>query len=144
MSRATDDSQDKKAAHGGEAGERVRIDKWLWSARFFKTRAQAKDAIEGGKVHHEGQRVKVSKDVRPGMVLTIRQGFDEKVVRVLALSEVRGPATAAQQLYEETAESLEARALLQKERQAQNLAHPDHRPNKKERRQIHRFQKSWE
>lgn len=127
-----------------EDSDSVRIDKWLWAARFFRTRSQAKEAIEGGKVHHEGQRVKVSKDVKVGMVLTIRQGFDEKVVRVLALSEVRGGAAVAQLLYEETAESVEARALLQKERQAQNLAHPDHRPNKKERRQIHKFQKSWE
>lgn len=127
-----------------EDSDPVRIDKWLWAARFFRTRSQAKEAIEGGKVHHEGQRVKVSKDVKVGMVLTIRQGFDEKVVRVLALSEVRGGAAVAQLLYEETAESVEARALLQKERQAQNLAHPDHRPNKKERRQIHKFQKSWE
>ncbi|MGH8492763.1 MAG: ribosome-associated heat shock protein Hsp15 [Moraxellaceae bacterium] len=123
--------------------DRVRIDKWLWAARFFKTRSLAKEAIEGGKVHHEGQRVKVSKEVRPGMVLTIRQGLDEKTIEVKTLSEVRGPATQAQQLYEETAESIEARALHQQERRDQNLAHPDHRPNKKERRQIHKFKDSW-
>jgi len=122
---------------------RIRIDKWLWAARFFKTRSQAKEAIEGGKVHCEGQRVKVSREVRPGMVLTIRQGFDEKIVEVKALSEVRGPATQAQQLYEETAESIAARALHQQERRDQNLVHPDHRPNKKERRQIHKFKDSW-
>jgi len=121
----------------------MRIDKWLWAARFFKTRSQAKEAIEGGKVHCEGQRVKVSREVRPGMVLTIRQGFDEKIVEVKALSEVRGPATQAQQLYEETAESIAARALHQQERRDQNLVHPDHRPNKKERRQIHKFKDSW-
>lgn len=117
----------------------VRIDKWLWAARFFRTRSLAKEAIEGGKVHCEGQRVKVSKEIRVGTTLTIRQGFDEKTVEVLVLSEVRGPAPVAQTLYQETAESLEARALHQAERQANNLAHPDHRPNKKERRQIHRF-----
>lgn len=122
--------------------DRIRIDKWLWAARFFKTRSQAKEAIEGGKVHHEGQRVKVSKIVTPGMVLTIRQGFDEKIIEVKALSEVRGPAAQAQQLYEETADSMAARALQQQERRDQNLAHPDHRPNKKERRQIHKFQRS--
>lgn len=122
---------------------RVRIDKWLWAARFFRTRAMAKDAIEGGKVHCEGVRVKVSKDVKVGMVFTIRQGFDEKTVVVKALSEVRGPASVAQTLYEETAESLAARALQAADRKAQNLAHPDHRPNKKERRQIHKFKDGW-
>lgn len=122
---------------------RVRIDKWLWAARFFKTRSQAKEAIEGGKVHCEGQRVKVSKEVHVGMVFTIRQGFDEKTVVVKGLSEVRGPATQAQQLYEESAESIAARALQQQERRDQNLAHPDHRPNKKERRQIHKFKDGW-
>lgn len=126
------------------AQERVRIDKWLWAARFFRTRSLAKEAIEGGKVHCDGQRVKVSKDIRVGMTLEVRQGFDEKTVVVKALSEVRGPAIVAQQLYEETAESIAARDLRQAERQAQNLAHPDHRPNKKERRQIHRFKDGWE
>ncbi len=123
---------------------RVRMDKWLWAARFYKTRSQAKAAIEGGKVHVEGQRVKVGKEVRPGMVIELRQGFDEKTVEVKALSEVRGPASVAQQLYEETPESLAARARRQAQRQAQNLAHPDHRPSKKERRQIHRFQDNWD
>lgn len=125
-----------------DEASRIRIDKWLWAARFFKTRSQAKEAIEGGKVHCEGQRVKVSREIKPGMVLTIRQGFDEKIVEVLALSEVRGPASQAQQLYTETAESIAARALQQQERRDQNLARPDHRPNKKERRQIHKFQNS--
>lgn len=126
-----------------EDHEKVRIDKWLWAARFFRTRSLAKDAIEGGKVHCEGVRVKVSKEVKPGMVFTIRQGFDEKTVVVKALSEVRGPATVAQALYEETAESLAQRAQETANRQAQNLAHPDHRPSKKDRRQIHKFQDSW-
>lgn len=125
------------------ADEKVRIDKWLWAARFFRTRSLAKEAIEGGKVHCEGVRVKVSKEVRPGMVFTIRQGFDEKTVEVKALSEVRGPATVAQALYEETAESMAQREQNTANRQAQNLAHPDHRPSKKDRRQIHKFQDSW-
>lgn len=123
--------------------EKVRIDKWLWAARFYRTRSLAKEAIEGGKVHCEGVRVKVSKEVRPGMVFTIRQGFDEKTVTVKALSDVRGPATVAQTLYEETAESITQREQLTANRQAQNLAHPDHRPSKKDRRQIHKFQDSW-
>lgn len=122
--------------------EKVRIDKWLWAARFYRTRSLAKEAIEGGKVHCEGVRVKVSKEVSKDMVLTIRQGVDEKTVIVKALSAVRGPATVAQQLYEETADSIAAREQHMLERKTQNLAHPDHRPNKKERRQTHRFQRS--
>lgn len=126
-----------------DSTRRVRIDKWLWAARFFRTRSLAKAAIEGGKVHCDGVRVKVGKEVRPGMMLTIRQGFDEKIVVVTALADVRGPAAAAQQLYEETAESATARELRQQERKAGNLAHPDHRPGKKDRRQIHKFRNSW-
>lgn len=124
--------------------DRVRADKWLWAARFYRTRSLAKEAIEGGKVHCDGVRVKVSKEVKVGMEFTVRQGFEEKTVVVKALSEVRGPATVAQQLYEETPESAARRAHLAEQRKAANLAYPDHRPNKKERRQIHRFQDSWQ
>lgn len=127
-----------------ENDEKIRMDKWLWAARFFKTRSLAKDAIESGKVHCEGQRVKVSKEMRVGLILTIRQGFDEKTVKVMSLSEVRKGATEAQALYEETADSIAKREDNTAQRKAQNLAHPDHRPNKKERRQIHKFQDSWE
>ncbi len=129
--------------HDTHTTDKVRIDKWLWAARFFRTRSLAKEAIEGGKVHCEGVRVKVSKEVKPGMVFTIRQGFEEKTVEVKALSEVRGPASVAQALYEETAESMARREQNTANRQAQNLAHPDHRPSKKDRRQIHKFQDSW-
>ena len=139
-----DDPEDGPVPAGPGAPDRVRIDKWLWAARFFRTRSLAKEAIEGGKVHCEGQRVKVSKELRVGMELEIRQGFDTKTVVVKALSEVRGPAPVAQQLYAETAASAAARAQRQADRQAQNLAHPDHRPSKKERRQIHRFKDSWD
>lgn len=131
------------SARADSEGARVRVDKWLWAARFFKTRSLAKAAIEGGQVHCDGQRVKVSREVVPGMALTIRQGREHKTVVVLGLSEVRGPAPVAQQLYEETPDSVEARARLAEQRKAMNLAHPDHRPNKKERRQIHRFQNNW-
>ena len=120
---------------------RTRIDKWLWAARFFKTRSLAKAAIESGHVHCQGQRIKVSRDVSVGMQLRIRQGFDYKTVDVLAVSDVRGPASVAQLLYSETPDSLAERAEQTVQRQAMNLAHPDHRPNKKERRQIHRFQR---
>ncbi|MFU9046853.1 RNA-binding S4 domain-containing protein [Acinetobacter tibetensis] len=119
--------------------ETVRIDKWLWAARFFKTRSIAKSAIEGGKVHFDGERVKVSKEVRVGMELTIQQGFEKKTILVKAISNVRGPAPIAQQLYEETEVSLAKRELLASQRKLHNLARPDHRPSKKDRRQISKF-----
>lgn len=124
--------------------EKVRIDKWLWAARFFKTRNLAKQAIEGGKVQCEGQRVKASKDITTGLALTIRQGYDDKTVVVKALSDQRRGAPQAQALYEETAESLVKREERAAQRKAGGLAGQlisDHRPNKKERRQIHRFQR---
>lgn len=117
----------------------VRIDKWLWAARFYRTRTTAKEAIDGGKVHHQGERVKVSKEVRIGMEFTIRQGFEEKTIIVTALSIIRGNATAAQQLYEETPASIAKRELFQAARKLSNLARPDHRPNKHERQQLQKF-----
>jgi ribosome-associated heat shock protein Hsp15 len=132
-----------KAKKMQTSDDKPRMDKWLWAARFFKTRSLAKDAIEGGKVHCEGQRVKVSKEVNIGLILTIRQGFEDKTVKVTALSEVRRGAAEAQALYEETPDSITKREDHAAQRKAQNLAHPDHRPNKKERRQIHKFQDSW-
>jgi ribosome-associated heat shock protein Hsp15 len=118
----------------------IRIDKWLWAARFYRTRTTAKDAIDGGKVHFQGERVKVSKEIRIGMELTIRQGFEEKTVIITGLSAVRGNATAAQLLYEETPASIAKRELYQAARKLSNLARPDHRPNKHERQQLQRFQ----
>ncbi len=117
----------------------MRIDKWLWAARFFKTRSIAKNAIEGGKVHHDGERVKVSREVRVGMELTIAQGIEKKTVLVKALSDVRGPAPVAQLLYEETEASIAKRELIATQRKMHNLARPDHRPSKKDRRDIQRF-----
>lgn len=117
----------------------VRIDKWLWAARFYRTRTTAKEAIDGGKVHFQGERVKVSKEVRLGMEFTIRQGFEEKTVIVTALSSIRGNATAAHLLYEETPASIAKRELYQVARKLSNLARPDHRPNKHERQQLQRF-----
>lgn len=121
------------------AVQSMRIDKWLWAARFFKTRSIAKEAIEGGKVHYDGDRVKVSKEVRVGMELTIRQGFDEKTVVIKALSEVRGGAPQAQLLYEETPHSVTKREFYSSQRKLANLARPDHRPSKRDRRHIHQF-----
>jgi ribosome-associated heat shock protein Hsp15 len=118
----------------------IRIDKWLWAARFYRTRTTAKEAIDGGKVHFQGERVKVSKEIRIGMELTIRQGFDEKTIVIKAITAIRGNATAAQILYEETPTSIAKRELYQAARKLSNLARPDHRPSKHERQQLQRFQ----
>lgn len=118
----------------------VRLDKWLWAARFFKTRAKAKDAIDGGKVHLNGHRCKPSKEVVAGDTLNITQGFDEKIVIVQQVSEKRGPAPIAQTFYQETPESEEKRTLLAEQRKAAG-AHirSEGRPTKKNRRLIHQF-----
>ena len=121
--------------------EKLRIDKWLWAARFFKTRSFAKAAIEGGKVQVEGQRIKVSREIRVGDEIRLRQGWDERDVIVKALSDQRRGAPEAQTLYEETAESIERRNQTA---QARKLAggmteRPAKRPDKRQRRQIHRF-----
>lgn len=126
--------------------ERVRLDKWLWAARFFKTRSLAKQAIEGGKVWYEGARVKVSKDVQVGATLTIRQGFDEKTVLVRALSEQRRGAPEAMLLYQETPQSIAAREQQATERRMQQdggIAAAG-KPGKRDRRLIHRFKDSWQ
>jgi len=121
--------------------EKLRIDKWLWAARFFKTRSLAKAAIEGGKVQVSGQRVKVSREITVGEVLQVRQGWDDRVVRVLALSDQRRGAPEAQLLYEETAESIARRETAAAARRAAGdmTGRRPGRPTKKERRQIHRF-----
>ena len=119
--------------------ESMRVDKWLWAARFFKTRSISKAAIEGGKVHHNSERVKVSKEIRVGMELTIQQGFDRKTIVIKALSAIRGAAPIAQQLYAETEVSIARRELLATQRKLHNLARPEHRPSKKDRRQISKF-----
>jgi len=125
-------------------GNRLRLDKWLWAARFFKTRSQAKAAIEGGKVQMGGQRLKVSKEVAVGDVLLIRQGWDEREVRVTGLDEQRRGAPQARLLYEETAASVARREAEAAARKAAGgmIDRPPGRPDKKQRRQIHRFKHS--
>lgn len=122
---------------------KVRVDKWLWAARFFRTRSLAKKAIEGGKVHMNGQRVKTSKEVMVGDTLTIRQGsasvMNQKTVMIQALSEQRGNAEIAQTLYQETEESLSEREYYQTQRKLANLARPDSKPNKKQRRELQKL-----
>ena len=119
----------------------IRLDKWLWAARFFKTRSLAKQAIEGGKVHYNGARSKVSKEVEIGALLLVRQGWDEVEVEVRALSDQRGGAPQARLLYAETPESCARREKEGAERKALAASAPStpDRPNKKQRRMIHRF-----
>ena len=121
--------------------QKVRLDKWLWAARFFKTRSMAKQAIEGGKVHCNGARSKSSREIEAGSVLDIRQGWDERTVVVKALSDKRGSAPQAALLYEETPESIEKRTLQAEQRKAMRALNPvsARRPTKQDRRKIHRF-----
>lgn len=118
----------------------LRLDKWLWAARFFKTRALARNAIEGGKVHVNNLRAKPSKTVEIGMTLVIRQGLEEKTIVIQGLMEQRRGAPEAEKLYQETAESLAKREELRKLRKLQATTMPTQgRPTKKQRRQIIRF-----
>ena len=119
----------------------VRLDKWLWAARFYKTRSIAKAMIEGGKVHYNGQRAKVSKAVEIGATLKLRQGNEEKEIVVTALSDQRRGASEAQLLYQETEKSVKQREAIAFVRKANALSmpHPDRRPNKKERRELVKF-----
>ena len=120
--------------------DKVRIDKWLWAARFYKTRSLAKSAIEGGKVHIDGQKSKPSRTLEIGVMLTLRQGEDVKTIEVIALSERRRGAPEAQLLFSETEQSIELREKKSSERAAFHGSMPaSMRPNKKQRRQIHRF-----
>jgi ribosome-associated heat shock protein Hsp15 len=122
----------------------LRLDKWLWAARFFKTRALAAEAVAGGKVKLNGERVKAAKAIRPGDALNIHIGPYEYVVRVLALSARRGPAVQAALLYEESAPSKAARKELTTRLAAERrlVTPPKGRPSKKERRQIIQFKKT--
>ncbi len=126
--------------------EGVRLDKWLWAARFYKTRALARDMIEGGKVHYNGQRSKPSKLVESGAELTLRQGNDERTVIIAAISDQRRPASEAQLMYSETAASIEKRekTALARKMNALTMPHPDRRPDKKERRDLMKFKLSGE
>lgn len=125
--------------------ERLRIDKWLWAARFFKTRSIAKTAIEGGKVHIDGQRVKVSREIGIGDIVVVKQGWDEKEIEVTALSDRRGPASEAQQLYAETERSIARRAKEAEARKAAGaMARPAQRPGKHERKALERLRKQFD
>ncbi|MDB5980146.1 MAG: RNA-binding protein [Pseudomonas sp.] len=123
-----------------EEDDKVRLDKWLWAARFFKTRALAKAAIESGKVHCRGERCKPGKEPHVGDEIQIRAGFDERTVVVQALSAVRRGAPEAQTLYAETPESITKRQNAAEMRKAGSLGvTTDGRPTKKQRRQLFQF-----
>ena len=125
--------------------DKIRLDKWLWAARFFKTRALAKEAIEGGKVHCRGERCKPGKEPKVGDELSIRQGFDERRIKVEALSAVRRGAAEAQALYTETPDSVLKREQAAALRKAGALGMTtDGRPSKKQRRQIEHFRGAQE
>ncbi len=131
------------AKEGGEgAATRVRIDKWLWAARFFKTRSLAAEAIAGGKVTVGGARVKAAKTIGAGDEVRVRLGPFEHAVIVRGLSERRGPASVAVTLYEETAESAAARAKLAEQLRMAPAAfvyEDKGRPTKRDRRELDRF-----
>lgn len=122
----------------------VRLDKWLWAARFYKTRSIARNMIDGGKVHYNGQRSKPSKLVEVGAEIRLRQGSDEKTIIIAKLSDNRRGAPEAQTLYQETAESIKQREQHAQMRKlnAFGSPNPDKRPDKKQRRNIIKFKSS--
>lgn len=135
----------KPTADAADDAVRIRLDKWLWAARLYKTRSLAQAAVEGGKVHYDGQRVKPGHAVRLGARLSVRAGFDDRELVVLGLSERRGSAVDAQLLYEETADSLNRRQQQAALRKAAAMSQPtsEGRPDKRQRRQLSRFQNSF-
>jgi len=134
--------------------EGVRLDRWLWAARFFKTRAQAKAAVEGGKIHllskpagpgsSQGHKPKVSKAINVGDLLSIRRGWALQTVLVTGLSEQRGNAAAAATLYAETEDSIEAREAERARRSMESagLKVPESRPTKRDRRALQRLKEN--
>ena len=120
------------------ADPELRLDKWLWAARFFKTRSAAAEAVGGGKVHVNGQRVKPARAVRAGDRLEIQRGEERFEIVIQAINDKRRPASEARMLYEETADSLVRRERLTEERRLSQLARSESggRPNKRDRRRL--------
>ena len=118
--------------------EKIRIDKWLWAARFFKTRALASKAVDGGKVHVNGNRVKSSRSIQVGNRIEITRAQVQFVVDVIALNDKRGPAKIAQTLYAETDESIQQRELHSQQRKILHASMPrsQGKPDKHQRRQL--------
>jgi len=122
----------------------IRLDKWLWAARFYKTRAIARDMVQGGKVHYNGQRAKPSKTVELGAVLKLAQGVDEKVVTVMKLLDKRQGAPIAQTMYQESDASIEKRAsnAIARKNNSFFAPHPERKPDKKQRRELLKLKSS--
>jgi ribosome-associated heat shock protein Hsp15 len=126
--------------------DKLRIDKWLWAARFYKTRSLATEEVNKGRVQIAGQNVKPAREVKPGDLLTLRQGPVLRTIEVVGISQARGPAPVAQALYTETPDSLQARlAAAEQRRIAPEPAHSlDHgRPTKRQRRDLDQAGQGW-
>ena len=131
----------------GESREGLmRLDRWLWAARFYKTRSAAKHAIDGGKVHCGGQRAKPSKEVDPGIELVISRGSVEQTVIVTGIAQRRGGAAQAQALYRETPDSIARRTAAATQRRVAGGSHiaPQARPDRRARRELMRLKQSAE
>ena len=124
-----------------EDNQSQRLDRWLWAARFYKTRSLAVEAVNGGKVHLNGQRCKPSRTIKPDDKLTLSKVPYEFHITILGLAKQRRPASEAQLLYQESEESIEKRALLHQQIKDQPLGYRQHtgRPNKRDRRHIIKF-----
>jgi ribosome-associated heat shock protein Hsp15 len=130
-----------KTTHSTEIAA-IRLDKWLWVARFYKTRKLAAEAVSGGKVHLNEQRTKPGKEIKIGAHLFITKDLYQWNITIVSLAKHRKPSKEALLLYEESQESIDKRQkqiALNREKKALQDHHKEHRPNKKERRQIHRF-----
>ena len=126
--------------------EKLRVDKWLWAARFYKTRTLAADEVGKGRVEVNGQEVKPAREVKVGDIVSLRQASVTRTVVVKALSDMRGPAPVAQQLYEETAESLKEREKAAEQRRYSRepaLSIEQGRPTKRGRRELDEAQRGW-
>jgi len=144
MAGAPEEAAEDKAENGG-AGGRMRLDKWLWAARFFKTRSAAAAAVDGGKVDVGGERAKRARLVHAGETVTIRRPPYEQHVLIRGLAELRGPAAVAAKLWEETAESKATRERLAFQlKNAPTLTFTGGgRPTKRDRREIEKIKTKW-
>ena len=133
-----DNAKESQGTPNNSGATAVRIDKWLWAARFYKTRSLARAMVEGGKVEYNGAKAKPSRNVEIGAKVRLLQGFTRKEVIIKAISDVRGPAPVAATLYEETAESIARREHEAELNRMSALLNPrpDTKPNKKERREL--------
>src|SRR5258708_23171047 len=117
-------------------GDRIRLDKWLWAARFFKTRSLASQAIDLGRVRIDGERIKPAREAKGGELLDVQVGDQRLQVVVQALSTQRGPASVARQLYLETASSIARRKRREEQRAAEPAQSTKGRPTKRDRREL--------